>query len=233
MATICRSLSRAARIRLTRLDECGAPAPGATGTLVTDGFINVDAAPNYLDPEEITQLNANGDLCIDDQGNPQLRWLDLTVVLCRIDPFAVNIITGNPLVVNDQTPTPDTVGFRINSALTGTVNFALEVWSQIPSQQCSTTVGREYGYWLFPFVVQARVGDWSMANAALNLTFTARTSPGSQWNLGPTAYTVRDDAVTGTPERILTAIDDQDHVHYEVVTAAPPASACGASVLAA
>jgi hypothetical protein len=233
MATICRSLSRMARVRLTRLDECGAPAPGTTGTLVTNAFINVDAAPNYLDPEEITQLNGNGDLCIDDQGVPQLRWLDLTMVLCQIDPFAVNIITGNPLVVNDNTPTPDTVGFRINGELTGTVNFAMEIWMGIPSQSCTTTLGREYGYWLFPFITQARVGDWSHANAALNLTFTARTSVGSQWNLGPTAYTVRDDAVSGTPERILTAIDNTDHVHYEVVTAAPPTAACGAIALVA
>lgn len=231
MATICRALSRAARMRLTRLDECGAPAPGATGTLVTDGFINVDSAPNYLDPEDITQLNANGDLCVDDQGTPQLRWLDLTIVMCRIDPYAMNIITGNPVVVDDAL-TPNTVGFRVDSALTGTVNFALEVWSQIPNQDCTTATGKEYGYWLFPFMVQARVGEWSLANAALSLTFTARTSQGSNWNLGPASYLVRDDAVSGTPEQILTAIGTTTHVHYEVVTAAPPASACGATVLA-
>lgn len=233
MATLCRAFSRAAVMRLTRLDACGAPAPGATGTLVTSGFINVDAAPNYLDPEDITQLNANGDLCVDDQGNPQLRWLDLTVVVCQIDPLAMNIITGNPIVVDDATPTPNTVGFRLDTALTGTVNFALEVWSQIPNQDCNTTTGKEYGYWLFPYVVQARVGEWSLANAALNLTFTARTSAGSNWGTGPSGYLVRDDATTGTPEVLLTAIGNNQHLHFEVVTAAPPTAACGATVLAA
>lgn len=232
MATLCRSMSRMARVRLTRLDACGAPAPGATGTLVSDAFINIDAAPNYLDPEEITQLNGNGDLCIDDQGTPQLRWIDLTMVVCQIDPVAINIISGNPLVVDDATPTPNNVGFRINGELTGTVNFAMEVWMRIPKQQC-TSGNVEYGYWLLPFIVQARVGDWSFANAALNFTLTARTSVGSQWAIGPTAYTVRRDAVTATPERILTNIDDTDHVHYEVVTQPPPAAACGGTVLAA
>ena len=232
MATICSSMSRLARLRLTRLDECGAPDPGPTGTLVTNGFVNVDASPVYLDPEEITQLNGNGDLCIDDQGNPQLRWLNLTMVMCQVDPVAYNIITGNPLVVDDATPTPNTVGFRLNSEVTGTANFALEIWSGISGQSCDAEGNKQYGYWLFPYVVQARVGDWSMANAALNLTLTARTSVGSGWGTGPAAYTVRRDAVSDTPEVILTAIDDNDHVHFEVVTVAPPAALCGGSVLA-
>lgn len=231
--TQCVALARASRMRLTRLDACGVPAPGATGTLVSDGMINVDYTPNYLDPEEITQLNANGDLCIDDQGRPQLRWLDLSIVMCNVNPDAINIITGNPLVANDATPTPESVGFRINGEVTGTVNFALELWSNVANQACNAAGDRLYGYWLLPFVVQARVGQWSVANAALTLTFTARTSVDSGWGLGPTAYTVRSDATTGTPERILTAIDDNDHVHFEIVDVAPPAAACAASVLAA
>lgn len=233
MATKCVKLARATRMRLTRLDECGAPDPGPLGTLLTSGWINVDVAPNYLDPEEITQLNANGELCIDDQGNPQLRWLDLTVVMCQVDPDAFNIITGNPLVADDATPTPNTVGFRVNGELTGTANFAMELWSGVNGQSCDASGAKEYGYWLFPYIVQARVGEWSVANAALTLTLTARTSVGSGWGVGPTAYTVRADATTGTPERILTAIDDTDHVHFETVTVAPPAAVCGATTLAA
>jgi hypothetical protein len=226
------NLARASRMRLTRLDECGAPDPGATGQLVSSGFINVDGTPNYLDPEEITQTNANGDLCLDDQGRPQLRWIDLSIVMCLVDPDAFNIITGNPLVLNDAVA-PESVGFRLNGELSGTANFALELWSNVSGVPCDAEGNRSYGYWLFPYVVQARVGQWSVANAALNLTFTARTAVDSQWNLGPTSYTVRRDAVSDTPERILTAIDDTDHMHFEIVTVAPPAAACGATTLAA
>lgn len=233
MATVCVPLARASRMRLTRLDECGAPDPGPTGTLVTDGMINVDGTFNYLDPEEITQLNANGNLCIDDQGNPQLRWIDLSIFFCRVDPDAVNIITGNPIVVDDDTPTTNTVGYRVNSALTGTANFAMELWSNVPNQACDAGGDRLYGYWLFPYVVQARFGDFSIANAALTLNFTARTSGDSGWGTGPASYLVRADAATGTPEVLLTAIDDDDHMHFEAVTVPPPAAACGGTVLAA
>ena len=231
MATVCVPLARARTMRLTRLDACGEPVPGPTGQLVSDGFISVGAAPNYLDPEEITQRNANGDLCIDDQGNPQLRWIDLTIAMCRIDPDAMNIITGNPLVVDDAVA-PNTVGFRIDGDQTGTANFAMELWSNVPNQSC-TAENVQYGYWLFPFVVQARVGEWTIENAALTMTLTARTKPGSTWGTGPGSYLVRRDAVSQAPEVLLTAIDDDTHMHFETVTVAPPTAACGAITLPA
>lgn len=229
--TQCIALARGRRMRLTRLDECGAPDPGPTGQLVTSGFISVGMTPNYRDPEEIDQPNANGDSCILDQGDAALRWVDLSIVLCQIDPDAINIITGNPLVANDAVA-PESVGFRINGELTGTANFALELWSGAPGAPCAEE-NVPYGYWLFPFVVQARVGEWSVENAALTMTLTARTSTGSLWGTGPSGYLVRRDAVSDAPEVLLTAIDDTDHVHFEIVTVAPPAAACGATTLAA
>lgn len=231
MATVCAPLARGRRARLTRLDACGLPAPGAAGTLVTDGFISVGHAPNYLDPEEITQTNANGDLCIDDQGRPQLRWVDLTILMCQVNPDAFSIITGNPLVVDDAVA-PNNVGFRIDSDQTGTANFALELWSGVTNQACTGSTVK-YGYWLIPFIVQARVGEWTWENAALTMTLTARTSVGSQWGTGPSAYLVRGDAVTNTAEKILTPIDTDTHVHYETVTIAPPAAACSPIALVA
>lgn len=230
MAVLCRSLSRLARVRLTRLDECGSPVADPLGTLVSNAYINIDASPQYLDPEEITQLNGNGDICISDQGNPQLRWLNLTLVVCQIDPDAVNIVTGNPLVV-DEAGAPNTVGYRIDGSLTGTANFALEVWTGVAGQACDAEGNREYGYFLFPFVKQARIGDWSFANAAINFTATARTEINSGWGTGPAAYLVRRDAITDAPEVLLTAIGEDDHMHYEVVTVDPPAAACGAVAL--
>lgn len=203
--TQCASMARGRRMRLTRLDECGNPVTDPLGTVVTKGFVSVGITPNYLDPEEITQPDANGDVCIDDQSDPALRWLDLSMVFCNIDPDAINIVTGDPLVSN-QAATPETVGFRIDSSVTGTANFALELWSGIPAQACGSASTPEHGYWLFPYIVQARIGEWSIANAALTMTLTARTSEGSGWGVGP--YAVRRGAgtdevqtitVTGTP----------------------------------
>lgn len=228
MATKCVALARGRRMRLTRLDSCSEPVAGPTGQLVTSGYVSVGISPNYQDPEDIQQPNANGDLCIDDRSNAIFRWFDLTMVFCLVDPDAMNIITGNPLVVDDATPTPNTVGFRVDSGLTGTANFALEIWSGVTGQTCTTGL-TQYGYWLFPWVLQAQLGEWTVENGALTMTLTARTSGNSTWGVGP--YLVRDDAVTGTDEPLLTAIGPNQQLHYETVTLAPPAAVCGAQVL--
>jgi hypothetical protein len=225
--TVCASMSRGTRMRLTRLDDCGTPVPGPTGSLVTKGFVQVVTTPVYQDQEDITQTDANGDTCVDDQSDPALRWLTLQIDFCNIDPDAINIITGAPLVVNDATPTPESVGFRWDSETLGTVNFALEIWSGIAGQGCTAGGFPNYGYWLYPFVVQAQINEYTVANAALTLSMTARTSTGSLWDVGP--YDIRRDAVTpATLEPLLTPIGPTDHAHFEITSAPLPDPACGA-----
>lgn len=223
--TQCLTMARGRRMRLTRVDECGTPVPGPAGSLVTSGFVSVANAPNYADPEEITQTNANGDPCIDDQGLATFRWIDLTIIFCQIDPDAFNIITGNPLVLNDATE-PESVGFRINAEDTGTAHFALEIWSGATGASACEGGGAQYGYWLYPHVLQARVGEWNVENAALTMTLTARTGGGAGWDVGP--YDVRNDAESGAAEPLLTPITGSDHLHFEITSLAPPEAACGA-----
>lgn len=230
MATLCVSMARASTMRLTRLDECGEPVEGVCSTLVTNGFVSVTDTPNYTDPEEITQLNANGDLCVDDQSDPALRWLDLAVQMCITDPDAISIITGDP-VVSDDALTPNTVGYRVDAGSTASGNFALELWSNIPNQTCPASGFRQYGYWLYPWVKQARWGETVIGNQALILNFEARTQQGGTWGVGP--YNIRRDAVTAaTLEPLLTAISDDQHKHFQVTTLAPPAAVCGCTELA-
>lgn len=229
MATTCVSMARGRMLRLTRLDECGAPVEGASSVVTTKGFVSVTATPVYTDQEDITQTDANGDSCIDDLSDVNLRWLELNVLFCNIDPNAVNIITGDPLVVDDAA-TPNTVGWRWDASVSGSANFAMEVWSGIPGQACDPAGFPQFGYWLYPFVVQAQIQEYVVENGALTLGFTARTSAGSQWGVGP--YDVRRDAtVPATLEPLLTAIGSQQHGHFEVTSAPLPTPACGATVL--
>lgn len=232
MAVSCASMARGKMLRLTRLDECGVPVDGATSVVTTKGFVSVTATPVYQDQEDITQTDANGDTCIDDQSDVNLRWLELNVLFCNVDPTAVNIITGDPIVVDDATPTPNTVGFRWDAAVSGSAAFAIEVWSGIPGQPCDAEGFVQYGYWLYPFVVQAQIQEYVVENGALTLGFTARTSAGSGWGVGP--FDVRRDAVTPfAPEPLLTAIGATQHGHFEVSSAPLPTPACGATALPA
>lgn len=226
MAVDCVNLSRGKMLRLTRLDECGNVVEGPTSTLVMKAFVSGTITPNYQDAEEITQADANGDRCIDDRSDVALRWLDISLILCVVDPDAVNLITGDPLVLDDAA-TPNTVGFRIDADLTGSANFALELWSGVSGQACAVGGFPKYGYWLFPWVKDAQWGEWVIQNGALTLTYTARAVFGGGWGVGP--YNIRRDAVTpATLEPLQTAIGPTQPMHYQTTTAPLPTPACGA-----
>jgi hypothetical protein len=222
-------MARGRMMRLTRLDECGAPVEGTCSTVTTDGFVSVTDTPNYQDAEEISVPNANGGLCIDDQSNPALRWLDLAIQMCITDPDAINIMTGDPLVLDDA-GTPNTVGYRIDQSLTGSADFALEVWSGIPNQVCPASGFPFYGYWLYPWVKDVRWGESVVSNSGYLLNFTARTQIGGTWGVGP--YNIRRDAtLPATLEPLLTPIGTDQPKHFQFVTLAPPASVCGCTEL--
>lgn len=218
-------------MRLTRLDECGVPVESACSVVTTSGFVSVGVTPVYRDPDEIEIVNANAELCISDRTCPQFKWLELEMEFCQIDPDAWNIITGDALVLNDDTPTPEAVGFRLSGADLCTANFALEIWANVTGAPCTDPDLKPYGYFLFPFVTQGTVGEFTFENDGITLTLSAITKAGSGWGTGPATYLVRRDAVSGTPEALLTAIGPNDHMHFEQVTVAPPAAVCGCQAL--
>lgn len=230
MAVVCASMARGKMLRITKLDSCGAVVSGAGASLVTKAFISGTFTPNYLDAEEISISDANGDVCISDRSDPALQWVDVSLVVCVEDPTMVNLITGDPVVVDDAAPTPNTIGFRLDTALTGKASFALELWSGITGQACAANGFTNYGYWLFPWVKDGQMGEFVIENGALTFTFTGRAVVGSQWGLGP--YLVRRDAtVPATLEKLVTPIGATQPMHFEVTSAPLPTPACGAVTL--
>jgi len=232
MAVECASMSRGKMLRITKLNECGAVVTGAGSSLVAKAFVSGTFTPNYADPTEINAVDANGDNCIVDRGDVALRWIDVSLVICTLDPTMINLITGDPLVLDDATPTPNTVGFRIDADLTGSANFALELWSGITGQACDPSGFPKYGYWLLPWLKDAQWGEWVVQNDALTITLTARAVMGGGWDVGP--YDIRRDAtVPATLEPLLTPIGPSQPMHYEVTSAPLPTPACGAVALPA
>lgn len=227
MASTCPAVVRGRIMRLTRLDACGAPVIGASTTVVSDGFISVAASDQYEGGDPIRVLNAAGALCINEKGNSQLAQEDLVITLCQVNPDAINIMTGAPLVLDDATPTPNTVGFRKECG-NAEVNFALEVWSDISGQEC--TVGsKQYWYSLWPLITNATYGDYTIENGAVNMVINASAFCASPWGVGP--YDVINSGVVPAPGPLLTAIGASDLWHGQVTTLAPPVSACGVQAL--
>ena len=222
---------RGKKMRVTRLDDCGVPIIGACSTVVSGGFISVQYAQELQDATEITVLNANGEVCIEDPGDPQVKWVTAEIAFCAVDPDIAEMVTGYDKVVNSEGKSS---GIRVQSGLIR-ANFALEVWTDLANQVCSAANPRRYGYFLLPFVGQGTFADMTIENDALTFTVSgARTRAGSGWDVGP--YDVVETAVppaTSAPGPLLTPIGPTDHMHIDQVTIAPPAVTDGCVALAA
>lgn len=231
MAVECPTMSRGKMLRVTKLNECGAVVEGPASTVTAKAFVTGTFTPNYADVQEIETLDANGDICVSDRSAAALRWIDIELNLCSWDPTLINLITGDPLVSDDATPTPNTVGFRIDTSLTGTANFGLEFWSGITGQACDPAGNPQYGYWLFPWVKDAQWGEWTIQNDAITATFTARAIPGGGWGVGPYDDVIRSTATPATLTPLLTPIGATQVMHFQTTSAPLPTPACGATVL--
>lgn len=227
MATYCLKPIRGNVLRMTKLDACGAPVHGPKATVTSSGFVSVEVTMEIEDPTEYKLKGANDQFIFNDRGRPLLKWASLNINMANVDPELYNMATGSPLVMNDAV-TPEAVGFRLREAVYG--NFALEVWTDLSGQPCSGG-SSAYGYALFPWIVDAIVGDYTIQNEVIQFPITqARTHNNSLWGVGPYNVDNKISAPAG-PSPLLTAIQPLDHMDFHMTTLAPPVATCGAVTL--
>ena len=224
---------RGKRLRATRVDRCGMPLAGEQGTLVTSGFVSATYAPEMESAEDLTLKNADGKNCVVDRTAPELKWMNVTAVLCEVDVELLAMMTGMPQVL-DYADRPN--GFRFTKDVLVDEGFALEIWSGTAGDDCEvptddTILERsaptlEYGYWLAPAVVEATLGDIEIAASVATFTLTGRAVAGPRWGRGP--YDVVAQDAQNTAGRLLTPLTKDDFVHVDEVTVAPPAVTEGA-----
>lgn len=219
---VCYSVLRVPSIRVTLLDTCGLPEVGSCTQVTTDGIITIAETREQNDRQDFFTLNADGQACVTDTSPPILKWLNLTLTFCRVDPELMNMITGEPLVLDGD---GEAVGYRTREGSVDTVNFAFEAWTRISgTDACGADGLPRYGYVLYPWVVEGVLGDQTLENGLANFVVTARSRNQSQWGTGPYDV-VRDSG--GTPSPLLTPIADNDHRHLQLTTVAPPTPSCG------
>ncbi len=226
MATICATPFKVPRLRATRLDECGVPVEGECSTVVTDGTITVEIAREYEDREDFFKKNGDGVFCVKETDPPILKWINLTMTMCDVDPHLVNLVAGEEVLEDDATE-PNAIGFESPRAQ--------RPWSTSPSRSGRRTTGgacglneTRYGYLLFPWIIEGTIGDLTLENGAADFVLTARTRSGSPWGVGP--YTVQESALAATlgdPLPFYQIVGDLDHEEWIWTTLAPPVASCG------
>ena len=230
MPTICATPFKVPRLRATRLDECGNVVEGDCSTVVTDGTITVEIAREYEDREDFFKKNGDGVFCVTETDPPILKWINLTMTMCNVDPYLVNLVAGEEVLEDDATP-PNVIGFRITEGSAALVNVAIEVWTRTAGGACGTGETR-FGYLLFPWVIEGTVGDITLENGAADFVLTARTQKGSPWGVGP--YTVQESAAVATlgdPLPFYQIVGPNDHEEWIWTTLEPPVASCGCIAL--
>jgi hypothetical protein len=226
MASICYPVLRVPAVRLTKLDACGTVVDSAASSATSSGIITIEQTAELEDRQDYFTLNADAQPCITDTSPPILKWINVTITFCQVDPELYNIATAEPLVLNDVTPTPQAVGFRTRQGSVNNSNFGFEAWTRIGGSTACAAGELQYGYFLLPWMVEGMVGDLTLENGAANFVITARTNPNSLWGAGP--YNVIKLAATGEPSPLLVPIASGDHRHMQLTTLPPPTVTCGA-----
>lgn len=223
----CFSLVRGRAMRVTKLDGCGNPVPGLGSTIVSDGFVSVALTANTEEGTTISVQNAAGKTCILDEPCPTFTGYSVEVSFCMVDPALFAMMAGQESVMDSA---GNAVGFRMNTAVDACASgFALELWSNVPAAACEAGATQgQFGYMLVPFLRGGVLGDFTVANDAINFTLSgANSKDGNGWGTGP--YEVIDDGTGAAP--LLDALDPNDHLHMQLTTVPPPEVECGGQEL--
>ncbi|MET0478954.1 MAG: hypothetical protein ABW222_13490 [Actinomycetota bacterium] len=231
MATECLKPVGGTRMRVTKVDACGAPITGdGSCVVVSEGFVSIERTAEYADPDQFVVKNAGGRVCLKHRTDPQFLWYLFNITFCEVDPDLYALLTGSTVSLDDAL-TPNHIGFRTDETLVGTTNYAIEVWTLLAGEECADADDAPYGYYLAPFVGGGTVGTpLTIENGPVSFTVNqARTKGGGQWGVGP--YDVMRTDVGGLPAPLADPMLFTEHDNFQLTTLAPPAASCGCSVL--
>jgi hypothetical protein len=231
MSSVCYTPWKIPKVRVTQLNSCGLPVTGCS-TVVSDGIISVAMTNEYEARQEFFVKNGNGDFCVQQTNPPILKWINLVLTFCNVDPELVGIMTAEPLVLNDAA-SPVATGFNTSVGSAANSNFALEGWTRLSNNgNVPCTGGVEYGYTLFPYIIEGTVGDITYENNTVSFIVNARTSANSAWGTGPYMVDYSDNPVGSTTRiPLLTPILANQHKRMFLTRLAPPAATCGCTTL--
>lgn len=231
MAAVCFTPFKIPRVRVTRLNSCGQVVTGSCSQVVSDGIISIAMTKNYEDRQEFFVKNGDGVFCVRETNPPILKWIDLVLTFCNVDPDLLNIVSAEPLYTSDDVAATK-IGWSTAEGSTANVNFALEGWTRLANTAQLCTGGQEYGYVLFPFVVEGTIGDMTLENGTVSFIVNARTRSNSLWGVGPYNVDYSDNPIgSTTPVPMNTPITSIQHHRMFLTRLAPPAASCGCSAV--
>ena len=225
MPTQCFPFAQGRRLRVTKLDSCGNPVTDdPCGQVVSKGFVQVSVSSNTITGTNIQPLNAGGELCYRLQAPDVFTGHNLQIEFCEVDPSLIGLVTlSNPVLDwND-----DIVGFE-TVAGSHASGYALEVWMGVPGVECPEETSfpvDSLGYVLFPFIIPGVLGDFTIANDAINFMVGGYTKDNANWGVGP--YDVVAQDALNTPGPLIDPVTAGVHAHLQWTSVPAPTEFCG------
>lgn len=197
-------------LRVTKINSCGLPQEGPAAYLVTEGFVSVRYAPVMREAQDQEQTNAAGRVCVKERTPAELKYYDMMVTLCNVNPELYSLVTGFPLIL-DHNDNP--IGYDDKSLVDANYGVALETWTggrsdddcPVPTTDSIFSVGssgKSYGYFLMGGTEWQQDGDITIENGVSTFGLRGRSVLMTQWGRGPWNVAGTDD--DGTPGRMLT-----------------------------
>ena len=184
MGTKCFKPYGGERMRVTAVDNLGRPKFGACSSVVTEGWVNVNVTAELDEGTEVNTTTASGLSCLAEKPCPQLKWLNVSMQFCLVDPDLAALI--NPTFKKLTDYKGDTVGWEESYDQSCTEGIALEVWMKLSGYESDDRYAEGgWLYYLIPFISGGTIGDDEIGAAGLNLTLTGRTRKGTNWGVGP------------------------------------------------
>lgn len=225
------------RLRATKINACGMPIAGPGNRIVTKGFVSVGLNKVNKDAQDLEQLNAEGNICVQDRTPPVRKWYTPAIELCDVDPELITMFNGWQKVL-DYNDDPN--GFRDQPEVEVDYGVAIEVWTggrgdddcptpSLDSIFSATGSGRKYGYLLFG-ATEFEMGNIDIRAQVATFTLTGRTIAIPHWGRGP--YNVAGTDASGTPGRLLVPVGQKEHITLFRTPVPPPDPTDGAVSLA-
>ncbi|AMD42763.1 major tail protein [Streptomyces phage Xkcd426] len=203
-------------VRVTKVDNCGLPLVGENA-FVSECVASVAMNPNIDEQDDVIYRAANGSLCGVKRGCPSLLGYDLEFNFYQVSPQMTDVLTNQPVVVDNL---GEPVGFdSCNINCQG--GFALEFWTELVGQNCTTTGAQRYLYTLIPWVTNAYLSDLEIGSEAVTFQLVGSSRAGGRWGEGP-YNVVLNGAAPGTPGPMLTPLGATCHRRMQITTVAPP-----------
>lgn len=224
----CFTPIRGRRMRVTRVDSLGRPVPGLCSTIVTSGYVKVDMKAQIEDGDETTVKTAGGDLCVSEKACDQLKWLEVDIDFCSVDPDLFAMI--NPTWTKLSDYQGQTIGWEESHDYSCDAGIALEIWSDVTGfTPTDPNAEGAWVYYLLPMVIGGTLGDMTVENGAVTFTLSGRTKKGNAWGRGP--YNVMANPPDGRCGPLLTPVDPNAPRRIMLTTCPPPAAVCGCQPL--